>query len=111
MVMKRAVIKAMPNFVKAWREYRQLTQDQLAEATDISPAQISKIENGQAKFSHDSLYRLARALKCSPADLIARNPTKGLDIELWELIDGLSDSQKRQLLEVGRVLVTTSRVA
>jgi transcriptional regulator with XRE-family HTH domain len=109
--MKKRVIKPMPNFLKAWREYRKLTQDQLAGAADVSPPQISKIETGEAKFSHDSLYLLSRALSCSAADLLGRDPTRQLDLALWEMVNALSDDQKRQLIAIVEAIKSHPKVA
>ena len=48
--------------LRAWREYRQLTQDQLAEASGLSKPFISQIESGARTGSVDTLERLAAAL-------------------------------------------------
>ncbi|KVS62661.1 helix-turn-helix domain-containing protein [Burkholderia cepacia] len=48
--------------VKAWRIYRRITIDQLAEAAGISKPYISQIENGKRAGSKDTLGRLAVAL-------------------------------------------------
>jgi DNA-binding XRE family transcriptional regulator len=47
--------------VRAWREYRGMTQAQLAEAAPINPAYLSQAENGKP-ISDKMLRRLAKAL-------------------------------------------------
>lgn len=47
------------------REERGMTQDSLAEATDLSKKYISNIERGKSNPSYDVLYRLVSALNIS----------------------------------------------
>lgn len=49
------------NPIRAWREYRGLTQAQLAEKAPIDPAYLSQAENGK-EISDKMLRRLAAAL-------------------------------------------------
>ncbi|SDD34266.1 Helix-turn-helix domain-containing protein [Cupriavidus sp. YR651] len=55
--------------VKAWREYRRLTQDALAQAAGLSTPYLSQIENRKRDGSVDVLHRLAVALEV-PLDLL-----------------------------------------
>jgi DNA-binding XRE family transcriptional regulator len=57
------------NPVKVWREYRRLTQGQLAEQTGVTVAHISQIENGKRECSVKLLRALARVLAVD-ADLL-----------------------------------------
>jgi DNA-binding XRE family transcriptional regulator len=49
--------------VKIWREYRGLTQEELARRSEVSRAMIAAIETGRKKGGIDTLKRLAAALK------------------------------------------------
>jgi DNA-binding XRE family transcriptional regulator len=60
------------NPVKVWREYRGLTQQQLADAAGISKPYLSQIETGKRKGSADVLSALAKALKVTLEEVIAR---------------------------------------
>ena len=51
--------------VKIWREYRGLTQEQLAKASKVSRAMIAGIEAGRKKGSVATLWKLAAALRVS----------------------------------------------
>jgi DNA-binding XRE family transcriptional regulator len=55
--------------VKVWREYRRLTQGQLAEQTGVTVAHISQIESGKRECSVKLLRALARVLEVD-ADLL-----------------------------------------
>ncbi len=48
--------------IKAVREWRALTQTELAEAVESTPAYISQIETGQRKASKKLLGKIANAL-------------------------------------------------
>ena len=59
------------NPLKAWREYRQLTLQALAERCDVTRQMLSMIEHGKAKTSADLLAKLAAALQCDMDDIHA----------------------------------------
>lgn len=56
--------------LKVWREFRGLTQAQLAEAASLAQATIAQIEGGQRKGSAAVLKRVARALRIDLDDLV-----------------------------------------
>ncbi len=61
------------NPIKAWREYRSLSQQELADMADISVPYLSQLETGRRKGSLEVLTEIAKALKVSldnltPAD-------------------------------------------
>lgn len=62
------------NFIRQWRKYRKLTQEQLAAAVDVATASISQLETGKQGFSDSMLYALADALGCSAGDLLSKAP-------------------------------------
>jgi DNA-binding XRE family transcriptional regulator len=55
--------------VKAWRDYRGLTQEMLANAVGISKAFLCQIENGKRKGSIATTRAIAEALKVSMESL------------------------------------------
>src|SRR5271166_3357427 len=64
-------------FIREWRSFRHLTQEQLAERVNMSPGNLSLIERGLQNYTQDTLESLAEALQCDPADLLMRNPLDG----------------------------------
>jgi DNA-binding XRE family transcriptional regulator len=58
------------NPVRVWREYRGLTQQQLAEAAGISVPYLSQIEAGKRRGSAEVLAAIARKLALSLDDLV-----------------------------------------
>ena len=58
--------------VKARREELDLTQEQLANGTDLHQRWISNVETGKRNPSYASLRRLAAGLELSASELLAR---------------------------------------
>ena len=58
------------NPVKVWREYRNLTQAELAKRVGVSKPFLSQIENGVRTASLATMKRLALTLKLDLDDLV-----------------------------------------
>jgi len=56
--------------IKVWREFRQLTQQQLAELVGMSVPFLSQIETAKRKASMKIMVALAKALRVTVDDLI-----------------------------------------
>jgi transcriptional regulator with XRE-family HTH domain len=63
--------ESVKNFLKKIREEKNLTQDQLAEASGVARYIISEFENQKRRPSPRTISRLAEALGCSYIELIA----------------------------------------
>lgn len=89
-------------FLKEWRNHRGYTQDRLAEMTELSKPYISQLETGKRQYTQELLELFAEALRCSPADLIMRDPS---DAEgLWSIYDQLTPPERAQAVQVIRVM-------
>lgn len=60
------------NPIKVWREYRGLTQQQLADMSGISKPYLSQIETGKRKGATEILSAIAKALDVSLDEVIER---------------------------------------
>jgi len=58
------------NPIKVWREYRELTQQKVAEEIGISIPFVSQLETGKRKASIDVMKKLALLLKVDIEDLV-----------------------------------------
>jgi transcriptional regulator with XRE-family HTH domain len=92
-------------FIKQWREYRELTQDQLAERLETSKASISRIESGQQAYTQDFLEACAEALRTDPASLLMRDPTD--DEAVWSLWDKAKIGERQMIENIVRSVVKT----
>ena len=89
--------KVHPNFkaerpryhFRAWRKYRGLTQQQVADRTSLSESAVSQIENGKQGWTDSTLAELAFAYNCEPGDLLSRDPLReGEIVDLLQRLDG-----------------------
>ena len=58
------------NPIKVWREYRELTQQKIAEEIGISIPFVSQLETGKRKASIDVMRKLALLLNVDIDDLV-----------------------------------------
>lgn len=58
------------NPIRVWREYRGLTQQQVATQAGISKPYLSQLESGQRKGTTEVLSAIAKALNISLDDLV-----------------------------------------
>lgn len=66
--------KLARNFIAQWRDFRGLSQDELADRMGTSGASVSRVESTKTPYSQDFLEVAAEVLDCTPADLISRDP-------------------------------------
>lgn len=62
------------HFIKEWREYRGLTQEQLAERVNTTKTTISRLEDLKQGYTQDGLDAIADALGAHVADLLTHAP-------------------------------------
>ena len=58
------------NPIKVWREYRGLTQQELAKTAVISPSYLSQIETGKREGTTAVLQSIARAMNLTLDDVV-----------------------------------------
>lgn len=89
------------HFIKEWREYRGLTQDQLAERLVMSKASLSRIENYLQPYTQDFLEACAAALLTEPASLIMRNPAD--QDSMWSIWEQAKPGERRAIENAARL--------
>lgn len=72
-----------PNYLKAWRIYRGLTQLQAAELIGCTRAYISLVERGAAPWNQSFIEGASWAYQATPGQLLHADP--GTNGEAWEL--------------------------
>jgi len=63
-MIKSDHLEAYGKSIKQLRQFRQMSQTQLAEEAQLRVATISEIEAGKANFNINTLIRISAALKC-----------------------------------------------
>jgi transcriptional regulator with XRE-family HTH domain len=102
--------RAPRHYVKQWREYRGLTQEQLAERVGRSRGLISQIESGTTELTEEMIYALAEAFRHTPGDVFRVDPTKeGLVVDITDALSGKPADVQAEALGFVRGLVATRR--
>ena len=92
-----------PNFLRAWREFRGMTQAKLAEAVDTTGAVISLLEAGERGLSDRWLRRLAPVLGTTPGHLLDMNP-RDVDHDIFELFNSMPKEMQEQAKNILKAL-------
>lgn len=93
------------HFIREWRKFRGLNQEQLAARLDVAVSTVSQLETGKQGYSQPMLEAIAEALSCAPSDLLSVNPNKeGEVIDLMRLIN---DRNRDQAIRVLKALTGT----
>lgn len=67
------------HYLKEWRTFRELSQEEAAERLDMDRGHLSKIERGVRPYNQPFLEAAAHVYKCTIADLLTRHPEDVLE--------------------------------
>ncbi|MGV6876675.1 helix-turn-helix domain-containing protein [Pseudochelatococcus sp. B33] len=87
-------------YLREWRDYLGLTQDQVAEKIDLGRDTLSKIETGKSPYTQRTLEAAARAFGVHPAAILLSNPQDPSDP--WRLLTMVATApplEREQILE------------
>lgn len=87
------------NHLRAWRELRNLTQEELAARVETSGAVISLLESGKRPLSDKWLRKLAIALGTSAGFLLDHDPND-LDAQFVEAALAVPKENRDQALVI-----------
>lgn len=94
------------NYLKAWREFRKMSQDTLAEKVGTAKGVISLLENGKRPLSDSWLRRLAEALDTRPGHIIDVDPNE-LDNDIVDIWTRIPERDREQAARVLRTFTKT----
>jgi transcriptional regulator with XRE-family HTH domain len=92
---------APANHLRAWREFRKMTQQALGEAAGTTGNVISQLESGERGLSHKWLVRLAPILETTPGFLLDHKP-EDLDSDYVRTALGIPMANRPHVLEILR---------
>lgn len=92
-------------FLKQWREFRNLTQEQLAERVGWSVGNVSQLERGLQGYSQEGLEALAEALQCDPGQILTVDPTR--DDAIWSIWERAKPGERQMIIELAKTVVKT----
>ncbi len=98
------------NFIRAWREFRNLILEGLSErlreahGLSITHASLSRIERGIQPYSQPILEALAAELTGGDeASLLIRNPNDPEGI--WSIWDQAEPGERRMIIELAKTVI------
>ena len=89
------------------RKAKKLTQEQLAEISELSSSYISAVERGARMPKLETLIELANHLEVSAGDLVENDANvsiKAAACDLWKQVEKLSKAKQRRIIEVLSIL-------
>jgi len=92
-------------FLKQWREFRGLTQEQLADRVGWSVGNVSQLERGLQGYSQEGLEALAEALQCDPGQILTVDPTG--DDAIWSIWERAKPGERQMIVELAKTVVKT----
>ena len=96
------------HFLKEWREFRKLTQDEMAVRVKKNRTTYGRIEAGRVPYNQDFMEMAATALQCDVTDLLSHGPND--ESALWSLIQRLKKTDpgtRERIIAVAEALAKT----
>lgn len=94
-------------YLREWRKHRGYTLETAGEMIGIKHTTLSRVERRVMPYSQALLEAAAEAYRCSPADLIMRDPSDREGI--WTVWDHAKPGERRQIVDVAKVIVGGGR--
>jgi transcriptional regulator with XRE-family HTH domain len=91
-----------PTYFKAWRKFRTLTQQQVADRIGTTKTRVSLKERGLEPYDQYYLEALADALNTDTASLLARDPYA--EAGAYAVLDALKPETRAKAIEIIRAL-------
>jgi transcriptional regulator with XRE-family HTH domain len=89
------------HFLREWRKFRHMTQQELADAVGTSKTVVSEMERGNLQLSPKWLRKFAPVLRTQPGHILDHDP-ESLDtdiIDIWAHIPERDKDTARRVLE------------
>jgi transcriptional regulator with XRE-family HTH domain len=87
------------NHLKAWREKRGLSQEELAEKAGTTKSVISLLENEKRPLSAKWLRKFAEALNTKPGYILDHDPNE-LNDDVFDIWDRIAAGDRSQAVRV-----------
>jgi transcriptional regulator with XRE-family HTH domain len=92
-----------PNHLRAWREYRGLSQTELAELAGTTHQVIGYLERGRTQLSAKWLRKLAPVLDTTPGMLLDHAPEE-LSADIIDIWTASSLNERQQIVDLAKVV-------
>lgn len=95
-----------PHYLREWRLFRKMTQEQLAEAVGTSKSQISELERFNLQLSPKWLRRLGPVLGVQPGHILDHDPND-LNSDIIDIWARIPESDRETAVRVLRGFART----
>lgn len=93
-----------PNHLRAWRKFRHMTQQDLADALGTAKSVVSDLERGVVQLNDKWLRRLAPVLGTQPGILLDHAP-EDLDSDILDIFTHIPAENRAQAVAVLRTFL------
>lgn len=101
--VKKPARKLHRHFLREWREFRNLTQEQAAERIGWDRTSLSRVEKGQVPYSQGLLEAAAEAYNADVVQLLNVDPSKEGDvIDLTALLLRARPEERAEIIGFAR---------
>jgi transcriptional regulator with XRE-family HTH domain len=94
------------NYLRAWREFRKMSQEDVAERLDTAKGVISLLENGKRPLSDKWLRRLAEVLDTQPGHILDVDPNE-LNNDIVDIWTRIPERDREQAALILRTFTKT----
>ena len=105
--MKELNFEIIGKKIKEIRISRHLTQEYVANATDVNTSHISNIENNRVKVSLSTLVQICNALDTTVDYILAdeyNQPSTVIEHEILKEVQGCTPETQEQILKIIKAL-------
>lgn len=89
--------------MRKWREYREKTLEEVADAIGITHATLSRIERGMLPYSQPISEGVARELKIDVESLLFRDPENPEAI--WGVWQRAAPTEREMIVNIAKTIV------
>lgn len=88
------------NQIKSMREFRRMSQQELADKLNTTKQTVSRYENGQRKANQDVLFELSHIFGCNINDFFPKNESNNHQIETIaaHIDDDVTEEEMEEIL-------------
>lgn len=89
-------------YIRQWREFRNLTQEQLADRLEMTSSFLSMLERGQRGYTQETLEAIAYALQTDVASLLMRDPSD--ENAVWSIWQEAKPAERKMIVDIAKTI-------
>lgn len=89
-------------YIRQWREFRNLTQEQLADRLEMTSSFLSMLERGQRGYTQETMEAIAYALQTDVASLLMRDPSD--ENAVWSIWEQAKPAERKMIVDIANTI-------